>query len=300
MQTPPPPADTTAPETLIDSGPVAETTDTTASFAFSASEPGSTFSCKLDAADWSSCSSPVSYTALTVGEHTFSVRATDDAGNVDQTPASQSWIVQEPPVQAPPPPPPPPDTTAPETSITAQPASPTTATSASFSFASNEAGSSFACKLDSGSWTPCSSPQTYGTVAVGEHEFSVRATDGAGNTDSSPATSAWTVQAPPPPPPPPDTTAPETSIASGPAATTTATGASFSFSSSEAGSSFACKLDGGNWVACVSPQAYSGVTVGEHTFSVRATDAAGNTDPSPATQSWTVQSPPTGCSSTVA
>ncbi|MFL5868629.1 MAG: right-handed parallel beta-helix repeat-containing protein, partial [Thermoleophilaceae bacterium] len=81
-----------------------------------------------------------------------------------------------------------------------------------------------------------------------------------------------------PPPPPADTTPPDTSIGSGPTGSTTSTSASFSFSSSESGSSFECRLDGGAWGSCSSPKSYSSLAVGSHTFEVRATDTAGNTD----------------------
>lgn len=93
----------------------------------------------------------------------------------------------------------------------------------------------------------------------------------------------------------PDTLAPDTSITSGPSGTTTSSSASFSFSASEAGSSFECKLDSGAWVACSSPTSLMGLSDGSHTFSVRATDAAGNTDASEATRTWTVNTaaPPT-------
>jgi hypothetical protein len=90
--------------------------------------------------------------------------------------------------------------------------------------------------------------------------------------------------------PPADTTAPDTSISSGPSGTTTSTSASLGFSSSESGSTFQCKLDSGAWGSCTSPKAYSGLAVGSHAFSVKATDAAGNTDATPATSNWTVQS----------
>jgi hypothetical protein len=101
---------------------------------------------------------------------------------------------------------------------------------------------------------------------------------------------------PTPTPPLPSTTAPNTSISSGPASSTTATSASFGFTSTESGSSFECKLDGGSYGACASPKAYSGLGVSSHQFSVRAKDAAGNVDTTPATQSWTVEAvtpPPT-------
>ena len=80
--------------------------------------------------------------------------------------------------------------------------------------------------------------------------------------------------------------------APGQTGTTSATTASFAFTSSESGSTFECKLDTAAWATCTSPKAYNGLTTGSHTFSVRATDAAGNTDSTPATQTWTIQSAP--------
>jgi hypothetical protein len=67
------------------------------------------------------------------------------------------------------------------------------------------------------------------------------------------------------------------------------TSASFTFSSSEAGSTFECKLDSGAYALCTSPKSYSNVSRGSHTFSVRAKDGAGNVDPTPATRSWKVR-----------
>jgi glucose/arabinose dehydrogenase/PKD repeat protein len=85
-----------------------------------------------------------------------------------------------------------------------------------------------------------------------------------------------------------DTTPPETTISAGPSGTTSSTSASFEFSASEAGSSFECRLDNGAWAACSSPRALSSLAAGNHTFDVRATDPAGNTDPTPATRTWTI------------
>lgn len=86
----------------------------------------------------------------------------------------------------------------------------------------------------------------------------------------------------------PDREAPDTWITSGPNGTTTDTAATFTFAASEPAVQFACRLDTGDWGACASPKAYTGLAAGDHTFAVRATDAAGNTDASPATRAWTV------------
>jgi glucose/arabinose dehydrogenase/PKD repeat protein len=178
------------------------------------------------------------------------------------------------------------DTTPPETTLDPSgPSGTVSSTSATFAFSSSEAGSTFECSLD-GITTPCTSPKSYTGLTDGSHTFSVRAKDGAGNVDATPATRTWTVSTAPPPQ---DTTPPETTIDSGPSGTVKQNNASFTFSSSEANSTFECKLDGGAFGACSSPKKYTGLANGSHTFSVRATDAARNTDATPASRTWTVR-----------
>jgi hypothetical protein len=205
----------------------------------------------------------LSYSSLAEGSHTFEVKATDAAGNTDATPASRSWTV---------------DTTAPGTTVDSGPGDPTNATGASFAFSSSEAGSSFECSMDGSPFVTCSSPAVYSSLSEGSHTFDVKATDSVGNTDATPASFAWTV----------DTSAPDTTIDSGPADPTTDTDATFAFSSSEAGSTFECSLDGSPFVSCSSPEVLTALAPGSHTFEVRATDPAGNTDQSPASHAWTI------------
>jgi acid phosphatase type 7 len=87
-------ADTTPPDTVINSGPSGTVKTRDASFTFSSTEPSSTFECKLDGGAFASCSSPQAYDGLSNGSHTFKVRATDAAGNTDQSPASRTWKVR--------------------------------------------------------------------------------------------------------------------------------------------------------------------------------------------------------------
>lgn len=61
--------------------------------------------------------------------------------------------------------------------------------------------------------------------------------------------------------------------------------AEFTFGADE-GATFTCSLDGAAYTSCGSPQLHSGLTPGWHTFAVRATDSAGNVDPSPAQERW--------------
>ena len=84
-----------------------------------------------------------------------------------------------------------------------------------------------------------------------------------------------------------------TTITGKPASSTTSTSASFSFTSNLGGSSFKCHLDSGSWAACGSPKAYSGLTLGSHTFSVAAVDSFGHVDPTPASYTWTITGPAT-------
>jgi hypothetical protein len=93
---------------------------------------------------------------------------------------------------------------------------------------------------------------------------------------------------------PPDTTPPDTTITAGPSGTVTSTTAQFSFTSTETGSTFECQLDAAAYAACTSPVTYTGLSAGSHTFSVRATDAAGNTDATPATRTWTIDTTQAG------
>ena len=162
-----------------------------------------------------------------------------------------------------------------------------TSTAASFEFASTETGSTFECRLDGGGLRAVHVAAGVLGAAHGQHTFDVRATDASGNTDATPATRTWTIGTT-------DTTPPDTTITAGPAGTVTATDASFEFASTETGSTFECRLDAAAFAACTSPQAYPGLAAGEHTFDVRATDASGNTDTTPATRTWTIGTTPGG------
>ena len=346
--------DTQAPNTTISSGPSGPTSNASPSFGFSSSEGGSSFECKLDSASFGPCTSPKSYSGLGEGAHSFEVRATDPAGNVDASPATRNFTVDtvapslsidsgpSGPTTDPSPSfgfsaeggstvscsidtgspsfgacsgaashsPAAPladdsytfrvratdaagnqttetrafsvDAQAPNTTINSGPAGLTNNSSPSFEFSSSEGGSTFECRLDSESYETCSSPKFYSNLPDGAHSFEVRATDQGGKTDPSPASRSFTV----------DTQAPSTTIDSGPSGPTTDASPSFGFSSSEGGASFECRLDAAGFQPCASPKSYSGLALGTHSFEVRSTDPAGNTDSSPARREFTVATDP--------
>ena len=85
------------------------------------------------------------------------------------------------------------DTTPPDTTINLSPSNLSSSSDATFWFASTEEGSTFECSLDTVPFSSCTSPQDYPGLADGSHTFQVRATDAADNTDSTPASYAWTI-----------------------------------------------------------------------------------------------------------
>ena len=171
-----------------------------------------------------------------------------------------------------------PDGAAPDTTMDGGPTGPTNVATETFGFSANEPGSWFECRIDGGAWGECSAPHIAGPLADGAHTFEARATDPAGNTDPTPASRTFTV----------DTAAPDTKIDAGPSGATGDATPTFDFSANEP-STFACRIDGGGWGACSPPYTTGSLALGAHTFDVRATDPAGNVDPTPATRSWTVQ-----------
>jgi predicted nucleotidyltransferase len=86
-----------------------------------------------------------------------------------------------------------------------------------------------------------------------------------------------------------DTTAPQTRITAGPAGSTADRTPTFRFKSNERGSRFQCKLDRSPFRTCRSPNTLRRLASGRHTFKVRATDTAGNTDLTPATRTLRVR-----------
>ncbi len=187
----------------------------------------------------------------------------------------------------------------PQTTIDSGPQGLTSDASPTFGFSSSKAGSTFKCELfDTDGLSPsipvasagCSSLKTYEqALSDGPYRFEVSATDRKGLPDGSPATRSFTV----------DATPPETTITSGPSGLTNNKNPSFGFSSSEANSTFQCRLSQtaptsstGTWGSCTNPKSYTSLSDGAYTFEVKATDQATNTDPTAAPRSFTVDATP--------
>ncbi|MDA0160798.1 SBBP repeat-containing protein [Solirubrobacter ginsenosidimutans] len=94
-----------------------------------------------------------------------------------------------------------------------------------------------------------------------------------------------------------DVMPPDTTITDGPSGQTDSTTPSFSFTSDDASAGFRCRLDGpgaasGSEQPCGSPQVVGPLADGAYTFNVRAVDARGNADDTPASRTFTVVTPP--------
>jgi hypothetical protein len=83
--------DTVEPNTTLGTTPALTNYAMVSKFTFTSNESNVTFQCSLDGGAYSTCVSPLNYTSLANGSRTLSVRARDQAGNVDSTPATYTW-----------------------------------------------------------------------------------------------------------------------------------------------------------------------------------------------------------------
>lgn len=255
-------------DTALTSGPSGLTNSRDATFGFS-TVGGNSFECAVDFEPFTSCGNGLNqsktYSGLGDGTHTFRVRAVNGQW-VDQLPSSRSWTI---------------DSTPPDTVLTGANVN---GGSATFSFDGTGGHNGFECRLDGPSqahgWQACGSPAAYSGLADGSYQFQVRATDVAGNVDPTPESRSWSV----------DVTAPETTITTGPVddGWSLRSSQTLGYSSSEAGSTFACSFDG-SVRSCVAPSfTETGILPGTHHFTVAARDGQGNLDGTPAQRTWTV------------
>ena len=176
---------------------------------------------------------------------------------------------------------------APDTTIDGGPSSLTRDRTPSFSFASTTAGATFQCRIDGlGSprpaLGPCHAPYRVPELPDGAFTLVVQAVAPGGAVDPAPATRSFTV----------DGTPPQTVVTGGPpdGGETGERSPQFTYTA-EPGARFECRLDNVarngtdtvGWQSCApggySPESLAG---GRHVFEVRAIDAAGNEDPTPA------------------
>ena len=242
----------------IDGGPAPGSVvkDPTPTFLFSSSDASASFKCRVggNSAPWSGCGPGPTGTFTTShlrdGRHRFTVMAVD--GPDSQT-ASRSFSV---------------DTVGPAATISSGPANGSASSdpSPSFSFHASEGGARFECRLDSHSFTDCSSPDAIGPLADGSHDFRVRAVDAVGNAGVA-ASRTFAI----------DTKAPRLRI-KGAARVVTAkasVSAAFVLKASEPVRR-RCRVDARGFTRCPEHYRTPKLGGGAHTLKVEATDRAGN------------------------
>src|SRR5439155_25512 len=128
------------------------------SFSFGHAQASYSFQCDLDGSGFATCTSAKAYSGLADGSHTFKVRGVDANGDTTAQ-ASYTWTV---------------DKTGPV--LGTKPSNPSAGTSPSFSYTQGSY-SSFACKIDGGSFAACPSPKSFSSLAATSHTFTVHALD---------------------------------------------------------------------------------------------------------------------------
>lgn len=191
------------PRATIVGGPAdgATITDPVVSFEFVADEPDATFLCTFEDMAMFPCSSPYKPVRLRNGTYTFSVSAVGPAGYAQEPPTSRTFVVElrEPRVE------PPRDTLpphvlkpvpAPRARVLGLPAR-TSKRRLAIRFSSDQAGSTFACRLDRRKWRACRSPFRTPRLALGKHTFRLKATGPTGVANPNPVVRSFRVIPPP-------------------------------------------------------------------------------------------------------
>ncbi|MDO8582275.1 MAG: lamin tail domain-containing protein [bacterium] len=244
------------PDTTLTMTPAQLTNVTTATFVFSSSKEG-TFFCTIDGAEEQACMSPINYEELIEGNHLFAVRAKDIWGTYDATSETYAWMI---------------DTTSPETTLIVGPSILTNVSSATFTFTSVDAEATFGYTIDGGEWQGAVSSLILTTLTDGNHTVTIRAIDGAGNVDATPVTTTWTI----------DTTPPLAPTFTSPTTNTTyatiATAVTI-IGTHEEGAAITVNdaTDGVTLPTATTWQKDVALSLGINIFTVKATDAAGNT-----------------------
>jgi hypothetical protein len=225
-----------------------------------------------DEAEWEDCSSGTLTPADPLDEraYVFSTRASNEAG--DGVPESRHFTV---------------DTTAPDAPRIASPLAGSTVSGLPLFTFTGESFARFTCNLDDApdnvdAYTSCASGPAFAFGSDGPHTLHIKAIDRAGNVSERSAATTFNV----------DVTAPTVAIASPTDGATTGSSPAFSFTASERGVSYRCRLDDQPFGPCGAPHGFAGVAPGTHAFQVRGTDAVGNVGPV-ATRSFRVAGTPT-------
>jgi hypothetical protein len=234
-----------APGSVTITGP-STTNDNTPTITLTSSSTGGHIECKVDNGSFATVTSPWTLATLSDGTHTITCHYVS-ATNVNGPDSTYTVVI---------------DTTAPSAVTITGPSGLINDNTPSYTLGGGSGGT-FQCKIDGGSYAAAVTPFTTPALSDGAHTISCLAVDTAGNTTAA-VTKTVTV----------DTVAPTVTIADG---TPRWDGKhDFTINSSEAGTTFQCKVDAGSYAAATSPVTTPVLSNGSHTYTCIGTDAAGN------------------------
>lgn len=175
--------DLSKPEVVINTKPPAVTSETSASFEFSASDSHAFVSkilCFVDNEEVPNCSSPLNLQNLSRGMHKVEIKAKDQAGNFSDV-SSYEFRVAELQVKS--------------VIIQLKPEPNIRMNRAEFAFASEGSGeeiTSYYCKLDENEWSTCNASLSLEDLSEGLHKLTVKGRS-AGGLESAPVDYQWRV-----------------------------------------------------------------------------------------------------------
>lgn len=250
--------------------PVSDTL-TSSTVRFTATNAPTGFTCALDGAPATACSGgswPV--TGLSLGAHTVTVKASNSGGTGTST---GSWTVSAPPV--------------PVVTLPGAPSGSVATTAATIYWYASGSPDSETCKVDAAPAASCPGLVASGALAAGSfalsalapgsHTVVVSATNSSGTSSAS---ATWTIAQ-----------APVVAIIASPVTGTATTGAVY-FSASNTPTLITCQLDTAAAVVCTSPYNLMGLSLGQHTLTVTASNVAGTDQKT--TAAWTVNAAAAG------
>ena len=265
--------DSTAPTIHFTQKPEPISKEDMASFQFSGinSQQGITsYKCSFDGGTSQACTSPHSLPDLSNNQHSFSVVGSD--GINDSSPLIYRWLV---------------DTEKPTITLVQKPDSMTKSNQAYFTFSAQDTGSGIKeiqCKIDGESYKQCNSSESFNSLSTGRHTLTARSLDKSGNP-SDEISYQWTV----------DQTKPTVNITSKPDNPSNEKNPSFAFQAQDSESGIEkmeCRPDGFPFEICQDgAKSYTDIYDGDHSFSVKATDKAGNVS-LVETYTWSIDTTP--------
>lgn len=261
----------TALRASLSSVPDAESDRFNYAFAVLGSAATTQYKYRLDGGSWSeafSLGTPLTL-FLQNGPHVLDIVGGDQWDSWQATPSTVSWTV---------------NASEPTAVVTGAPTQPTRLTTLVLTVSGARA-SHYKYRLDGREWSAerdIATKISLSGLSEGDHSVSVLARDAVGNWQTTPTTTAWTVDRMPPV---------SVTLSGAPLLSTSLKTATITVSGADV-VKYRYRLDGGAWSAAIDVSkeiTLSNLATGSHTLAVLGIDAAGNQQPESTKYTWTVR-----------